>query len=482
MNIRNRLPLVAVVVLSVALMVYEMVRALSVGFTHDESSTFLDFVATPVSDLFFDPANWRTANNHLLNSLCMQVGYHFFGAREWALRWGSVAGGALFLVYALRSVRLWVPASAWLFFGAFCLFALNPYLTEFFSLCRGYGLCVALEVVSLYYFFRWADREHSLDLFKSACALSLGILANFTLLDYLAAFFATVAVVCFVKKYALVHYARLLLLIILPVVATGLLIVLPMHWIRANGEFEWGPDAFWETWRVLVLQFAYNPLPDAQWPKVVILVVATMAFVWMGGRIFRRYRAGGIAANPALFYATLLTLLTMGATAAQHYLLGANYLISRTAVLFYPLLSYVVVLFLLDLRSKHQWAPSIWIVLVSGMALNFLCAANFRYCREWPYDENTRDAVLYANQQGSALRKIRYGVSWKFCPATLFYQKTRSLDHIELVEYDNSHDDVAWVTNQAFDLIYLMVEFEPKVTGQYIGEKRFPRGVLMRRK
>ena len=136
----KKMPLAATVLLAVSLLVYIVLRAAKVGFTHDESWTFIGFVKEPIFDLFFNAQNWRSANNHLLNSIFMQLGFQLFGPQEWALRVGSILGGLLFMIFAGRAVSLWISTSSWLFFTAFCCLALNPFVTEFFALCRGYGL------------------------------------------------------------------------------------------------------------------------------------------------------------------------------------------------------------------------------------------------------------------------------------------------------------------------------------------------------
>ena len=499
-------PLAASLLLALALLVYTVIRAVKVGFTHDESSSFMNLIHEPVQALFFSARNWQAANNHLTNTICMQIGYHFFGAAEWALRWGSLLGGLLFLIYAFRTVRLWLPVASWHFFGAFCIFTLNHFVIDFFSLARGYGLCLAFEMAALYYLFRWIKQEvpteavtgldnrsttmfKAGDLLKAGCALGAGVLSNFTLLDLMAAFFVTVTVVFYAKHkshFAFASWLRLITPPALPALITMGLIFQPMRWIQAKGEFEYGPQAFWETWRVLVERFVYNPCPAYLWIKVVILGVATLLFLLLGYAIFRRFRNTQLSENSTRYvcYAALLTVLTMGMTMLQHYLLGANYLIGRTALLFYPLLSSVVVLYLLDLPKRMAYfhkSTLLWPVIPALLIVNFCSHANLRFAQEWRYDENTRAAVLLASQQSDATHIISYGVGWLYYSTTLFYQEVLKLDNIK-VAYNASHDDLSWVTSQPFDLIYIDPALQPKVEDDYVLIKKYPQGVMMRSK
>lgn len=483
-TLSNRLPMAASLLLALALWVYMALRAVKVGFTHDESSSFMNLIQEPLRDVFFSARNWQAANNHLLNTLCMQAGYHFFGAQEWALRWGSLVAGLIFPIYALRMVRLWLPTSSWYFFGAFCILVLQHFVLDFFSLARGYGWCVAFEMAGLYYFFRWIQQERRSDLFKTACALSAGILANFTLLDVLAAVFITVTLAFYVKndyQFPLRRWLQLLALPALPVLVTGLVIFQPMRWISAQGEFEYGPQAFWETWRILVERFTYTPV-FGKWWQVLELIVATMLFLGLGYAIFKRYKTVGMTSHPPLFYASILTVSTMLATMAQHYLLGANYLSGRTALLFYPLLSVVVVLYLIDSRQRIARPPWRWGVATGFVTINFCLQINLLYSIEWRYDQNTQAALLFAHEHSAPQHKLNYGVGWLYYSTTLFYQQTRSLYNVQVVEYNTSHDDVAWVMAQPFDLIFLEPKLEPQLANSYAVLQHYPQGIMMQRK
>ncbi len=514
----KRLSFLASLLVALALLVYIAIRAVKVGFTHDESSSFMNLIQEPIRDLFFSERNWQAANNHILNTLCMQMGHYFFGAEEWALRWGSVVAGFIFLAYALRTLRLWLPVSAWIFFGTFCIFVLNHFVIDFFSLARGYGLSLAFEMATLYYFFRWIKQyisseavtgSHRLttpepgNLFKAGCALGAGILSNFVLLDLMAAFFLSVTIIFYVKNknsFSFGKWFRLIVLPILPILATMLLIFQPLRWINAQGEFEYGPQGFWETWRVLVERFTYHPSLDYSWLKVIILVVATFLFLLLGYVIFKRFKGTHLSetlqptesyAGP-LLCATLLTVLTMLMTVVQHYLLGANYLIGRTAVLLYPLLSSVVALYLIDLRPskpRRFLKPTrfisrynvLWTLVTVALIINFCSQINLRFASEWPYDENTKAAALFADQQGSATNKINYGVGWLYYSTTIFYQETLGLNNIT-VEQNAGHDNLFWVTSRPFDLIYVEKKLQPKLKSTYVLFKMYPQGVMMKRK
>lgn len=474
--------------LACVLFVYMLLRANLIGFTHDESASFLGLIHVPVYDLFFDKNNWGTANNHLLNTLCMQLGMYLFGPQEWALRWGSLLGGLLFLRYAWRWSALYRSPNTSEFLAVFALLTLQPFLVEFFSLARGYGLCIGLEMAALFYFFRWIKDQGSWDLLRASLALSIGILANFTLLDVLAVWLFAVLLAYYLRNlaaFSLIKALRLLVIPMIPVVITAALIFLPMRWIRANGEFEWGPVSFWETWRVLLEHYFFNPFRPAMIGKVLIAVLGTVGFLAMMRLMIKWFRNAGVQHYAALFYAVVLTVGTMFVTILQHILLGANYLIGRTALLFYPLLFVLLALFLMEWSKKTGKKTGLWAFSIFAL-VNFCASANLFFSREWRYDANVKAAIEELGRFDTRYKKINYGVGWKNAPATQFYQQffqpTRQVQYFEPVLYDHGHNDVQWFMEHDFDYIYVLKEFESQISSKYFLIHSYSQGGLYRRK
>ncbi len=485
-KITSRLPLIATLLMALSLIVYFGIRAVKIGFTIDESSSFLNLMNASITDLFYNKQFWITANNHPVNSLFMQLGHKLFGAEEWALRWCGMTGGLIFLLYTMRLVCLWLPMSSWRFFAACGVFLLNPYMVEFFSLGRGYGLCLGFEMAGLFYFFRWIKKNESdVDLFKTSMSFSLGILSNFTLMDIVPPFIIIVLIIIYSKsstQITIFDYFKRLLWMFIPLLLTLILIYKPLSWIRAGGEFHYGPISFWETWRVLIQRFVYNPKPDSLWTQVPVLFTGTLLFVMMAYFILKRYKNYGFSWNISLFAGALLTLFTMWVTVAQYLILDTHYLTDRTALLFYPLLSLVVVLTLISFEDRAKFSGRAWAFISFFLMFNFLIKANFKNFDEWRWEEFTRDAVYYANEKWNSGQKIKYEVGWQFNPTTRFYQKTRALNNIEPIEFNDNHDDALYLKSKSPDLIYVLNKLQTQMEDQYEVIKKFRDGVLMQKK
>src|SRR5437667_10805325 len=125
-------------VIAALLLAYACARAYTVSFKHDESISYAIVAEHSTAK--------STANHHSLNTRLMTWSYRSFGSREWALRLPNIVAFFLYLGFGLWLLR--ELAWPWMVFG-FVLLFLNPFLLEFFSLARGYGLALSLSVVAV---------------------------------------------------------------------------------------------------------------------------------------------------------------------------------------------------------------------------------------------------------------------------------------------------------------------------------------------
>ena len=174
-----------VAALSAVFISYEVARALRVSFTFDEAATVLVYIKGGFLALF----DFNQANNHFLNTLLAKVFSMVGGTHDLVLRLPNLLGYGAYLVFSWLLLKRFVRGTAAVL--GFVLLNANPYVLDFFSLCRGYGLSLAFLMASLYSFTLFlprpgepgteADRLRSLT--KSLGLAAAGVLCNFTLLD-----------------------------------------------------------------------------------------------------------------------------------------------------------------------------------------------------------------------------------------------------------------------------------------------------------
>ena len=165
--------------------IFEILRAARVPFTIDEASTCLNYLSSHVLAVF----DLNSANNHFLNTLLAKITHTLGGSSEFVLRIPNLLGYLIYLLFSFRILDRFVKNKVIVLCG-FLLLNLNPYVLDFFSLCRGYGLSLGFLMAALFFFFSFLDKASSSpkegyrDLSRSLAAASLAVLSNFSLLNF----------------------------------------------------------------------------------------------------------------------------------------------------------------------------------------------------------------------------------------------------------------------------------------------------------
>ncbi len=174
--------------ISIVLLVYSAERAAKASLTIDEAATYLNYISASPVAVF----NFNSANNHLVNTFLTKLAWMLGGSSEFVLRLPNLMALLIYLLFSYlildRFIKNRIIAG-----GGFLLLSFNPYVLDFFSLCRGYGLSLAFLMAALFYFFSFADTiikygpDGHRHLVFSLASAALAVLCNFSLLNvYLA--------------------------------------------------------------------------------------------------------------------------------------------------------------------------------------------------------------------------------------------------------------------------------------------------------
>jgi hypothetical protein len=134
----------AIIFMGVMVACLIVVRAVHQDVTIDEATTYLKFAGPSSPNPYWQPH----ANNHLLNSILARVSTGWFGLSEFTLRLPNVLAGLAYIALAAFLAELLFGRTllAVLLFG---LLVLNPFVLEFFSAARGYGLALTAQTGAL---------------------------------------------------------------------------------------------------------------------------------------------------------------------------------------------------------------------------------------------------------------------------------------------------------------------------------------------
>ncbi len=158
-------------------LVYVVLRAALVPFIHDEARTFQTYVLT--GEFLPFQAHWD-AGNHLLATALAQISQALFGPGEFSMRLFNVLAFALYAWYAVRLAS--AITDRLVRGGLLPALLFTPFVIEFFSLFRGYGLSIAFQVMALHHLVRFLREGGRKQMVLALAATALATTASLTLL------------------------------------------------------------------------------------------------------------------------------------------------------------------------------------------------------------------------------------------------------------------------------------------------------------
>ncbi|HEX5041531.1 MAG TPA: hypothetical protein VFV75_01430 [Candidatus Polarisedimenticolaceae bacterium] len=427
------------VLLSALLLAYTTYRAAVLSLTYDEGWT-LAGIGQSVGQLLTWHGN--DVNTHPLNSILMKVARRLLGASPFVYRLPNVAAHAVYLAASLALARRARSVAAML--AGFALLNLNPFLLDFFSLARGYGLALACTLAGLVCLslalerpgWRWET---------AACAcLAAATVANLAFLHGLAG----VAFACLLLA---LEQRRLSSVLGPAAVTLGLLACVfpPMRRLQQAGQFYFGGfDSFWgDTVGSLTQTLLYRDGRSLLSGALALLVGVAVAALAVAALRSRR--------KPALIFLLVLCLPAL-TTTLLHEVAGSRFLLERTALLFVPLFAVAVQ------EGASAAGPRTRAVLL-GVALLLLVntarAANVRYTLSWRYDADVKRVVqLLEREHRRTGRPIHLVMSWPFKFPVYAYAKLWNLDWLrpEVFEYGEKklHYDYCYILEDDYAFGY----------------------------
>lgn len=378
--------------LSLVLFAYAATRAHLVSFTYDETYTYMEHVR---KDLFYQTAfDQMGGNHHLLNVWGMWLSRKLFGESEFALRLPNLLAYA---VYLAASAGIALRArSALLAIGCFLLLNVHPYLIDFFSLARGYGLANGFMMLSLWYAWRFLmDGERTRHLVFATTGAALAAMSHVIMVNYLLAFGAAtlVHIVPRLSRMGWVAW-RQRLTVLLGIGLAGLAVILPNALgLFHGGSLNFGCDEVWTCMMKSLSEQVLYHVPYARAP----LVYVEKALWWSVGTCavivipVSRNRLWG-SLRPFTFGLVLLALCLLSFL-LQNVLFGVPLPQTRTALFLLPLVAFTVCAALLAWPGR-AWIPGL-VSLAGCTPLLVLMndARNTAYAVEWKASGGLRDAL-----------------------------------------------------------------------------------------
>ena len=423
----------SLILLGLLLFGYTVLRAVSVSFSWDESWTYVHHVS---KDVFYQTTfNDMGANFHLLNVWLMWFSSKIFGDGQLALRLPNLAAQLLYL-YATGRIAL-KAHSGFLAVAVFVLLNVHPYLLDFFSLARGYGLACGWMMVALWHVWRYCEEGRRADqVLWTAVYGSLAVLSNLIMVNFLLA-----AGLVFLidwtwqaRRTGLRAWWKHFLMLSIPSVIALLVVIPQALGLRSGGSLYFGCDTFWPCMlRSLGAKVLYHQpyaTPVLTIMALAIAVVALFSILTIAAAI-RAKRPPPRAEQPLLFGILVLCGCLLSFFLQQK-LFDTPLPQSRTALFLLPLMAFILVAALIGYRGR-SWIPSIvGGLLCLPLIVHQYNSFNLKYAVEWkPFGEvaHMLDVIAKDHLPLSESRPIVTLCSsfegWGSIP---YYQRTRDME------------------------------------------------------
>jgi len=424
-----------------------ILRALRIPITHDEAYTYLHYVKQSwLGIILYKPPH--IPNNHILNTLLIKLSVNIFGLSDFNLRLPNILMAIVYFRYAAALARKFrFPGIQLLVFFAL---ALQLYFIDFFGMARGYGMALSLSLASIYHLYCYRDLNNGHHIWRTLLFAAFAVYANFT---FLYAYVALVGLILILYWSEGKEQTKSLGVLWRPVgIVTGvlaLLIVIPLK--NISGDLFGGNSSFWDD-SLYSLSWIFTYQQSSTAAAILTYIIALLV---LAGIIFFALDHFRKKSQVAWYYYSellLWLLFTAAAQTAQHYILGTEFLVGRTTMVYAPL-TLVFVLFLFQRLNRYPKGEHIQLgfnlVLVAFIVWNFQYA-NWKESVVWTYDAAHYEMLDDLNENlASTEEPLQLGINWLFEPSLNWYRESRDLNWLEKLSRSGYRD-------KEYDAYYLL--------------------------
>ncbi len=429
-------------VVGILILFYTTVRAYLLSITWDEAYSYIEFIKNGI--IVPHKYDRMSANNHLLYIWLDIHLTNWLGVNEFVLRLPSLFAHFLFLFYSAKLVRNF--NNKWLALASFLIINLNPYLLDFFSLARGYGLSLGLMMASVYYLFIFQKEYKNKFAIYSMLFAAFGVFANYVLLNYYLSLFGIVVLLIAYNTINTTKSGKQKMFLFSMSIIPPTIIFFLLLWLvvpitlklkEAGALFFGGNKSFWQDTVSTVINRSFYDLGYSDWfqrcTKGLMLLVLFTASLFVIVQLIKKQALGN-----KLFFGSLLFLIGTSAvsTLIQHYFLGIPYLMDRTALFLLVLFNISFVFFIKELSGKSDKIVVITYLLSIVVLIHFIFSFNLNYVLEWKSNADTKE-MLNDLEKIKQLPKEKNNVSiaipMEFEPGINFYREVKSLTWLNTI-------------------------------------------------
>jgi hypothetical protein len=402
-------------------------RAATQSITHDEALTYLLFMRGNLFDVFAYTGN----QNHVLQALLSKLVISILPTNPFTLRLPVLAAATLYCVAAAKiSNRLF--DNGWVALASVALLTLNPYVLDFLSAARGYGLMLGFVLLATYLLLpgMHSDRTRAIAGVLLGLAVAATTVSIFPMIGILVA--CAVYPMLSAKSMTGVKDATILgivaALVALPTLANQ------MYHAR-RGDYYIGAESIPVWFASLVYASARHLEPSIRMLSELttgeLIGVAGLAAVLalvVGIAISRTKQWSARPREDALIWLVLVMVGMTAVALAVHFVFRLRYPQGRTALYWIPFITLAAMVAFDSTPKNLVLRLTGWMVITFVLA-TYVVGIQVRSYADWDFDASD-DAIMTRIVADHAARSesVTVGGSWQLEPSVNFYRITRKLD------------------------------------------------------
>lgn len=318
------------------LLTYILLRAWFVAPIHDEVATFFHYIET--GKIWGDEA-LKDANNHLLNSWLGNFFYRNFGEHFFLFRLPSLLAFVAYF-FATKAIIEKFNIGNWKYLGFVALNTI-PWITDYFSYTRGYGLGIGLFMSALYFLLSFIEDKKVGQLAIGLVLLNLTVFANLTYL------IISLLISCYWLLFTVFHWTNWTMkqrvFLSASYLLFGLLLIPLIQFsfdLKEAGALYYGSlDGLWEVTGKTVSKYVL--FYSENWLKIAFIVLGVIGVLLVIRSIWRQSFKFVLAKNTVIFLFLIIGNILGIVFLAK--VIHINYPEDRAAMYFVPLLLLLIV-------------------------------------------------------------------------------------------------------------------------------------------
>jgi hypothetical protein len=451
-------------------------KAITLSMTIDESATFLNFVWRDVKGIYLNGNG--SANNQFLNTLFIKITTSI-QTNDFFVRLPNILAGMAYVFFCLLLLKPF-KSNKWLLMAGFFVLLGIPYLLDFFSLARGYGLAVGFMVMAVYFLLKYLSTHNIKYEWLAYVAAALAVLSNFTLLYFFIAMMAAQKVIWFLK-YGFRNISGLVKSM-LPAITVSVLLFLFIYYplkvlIEGHQLYFGGTDGFQQdTLSGMAADFWYGfRIGGLNLDSVFIIgfyfLMALSAGLFIGN-IARK------ETNRPLNVIFLITSLCILGHLLAFWLFDVKLPLHRTALYLFPLLALLLVHVLHELSMiiNNKRLVPVYVFIIIIQVFQTISFYRPDDCKEWYFDVDTKNVLAFIEKKEEA-KPVTIAAHWLYLPTMQYYEKTNRFPGLKIMEWTKEID-----LQNNYDYYYVNNENRKQVETKYNFVRAFRVGYLYKLK